>query len=53
VIRTPAIETAVSATSLLKLLNIWPGAQLLRWLRRHWRSIPSLLLRRAENQSAR
>jgi hypothetical protein len=25
----------------------------LRWSRRHWRSIPSLLLRRAENQSAR
>jgi hypothetical protein len=44
VIRTPAIETAISAASLLKLLSIWPWAKLLRLLRRHWRSISSLLL---------
>jgi hypothetical protein len=53
VIRTPAIETTISVASLLKLLNVWPCAKLLRLLRRHWRSIPSLLLGRAENQSAR
>jgi hypothetical protein len=27
VIRTPAIETAISAASLLDLLNIWPWAR--------------------------
>jgi hypothetical protein len=46
VIRTPAIETAISAASLLDLLNIWPWARLLWLLRRYGRSIPSLLLRR-------
>jgi hypothetical protein len=53
VIRTPAIETAISAASLLNLLNIWPWARLLWLLRRYGRSIPSLLLRRPENQSAK
>jgi hypothetical protein len=53
VIRTPAIETAISAASLLNLLNIWPWARLLWLLRRYGRSIPSLLLRQPENQSAK
>jgi hypothetical protein len=53
VIRTPAIETAISAASLLDLLNIWPWARLLWLLRRYGRSIPSLLLRWPENQSAK
>jgi hypothetical protein len=52
VIRTPAIETTISAASLLDLLNIWPWTRLLWLLRRYGRSIPSLLLRRLENQSA-
>jgi hypothetical protein len=52
-IYTPAVETAISAAPLLKLLNIWPWAKLLRLLRRYRRFISSLLLRRAENQSAR
>jgi hypothetical protein len=35
VIRTPALETTISAAPLLKLFNIWPWAKLLRLLRRH------------------
>jgi hypothetical protein len=35
VIRTPTIETAISAASLLDLLNIWPGPSLLWLLQRH------------------
>jgi hypothetical protein len=53
VIHTPAIETTISAASLLDLLSIWPWARLLRLLRRYGRSIPSLLLRRPKNQSAK
>jgi hypothetical protein len=53
VVRTTTIETAISATSLLKLLSLWPWAKLLWLLRRHWRSIPSWLLRRPKNQSTR
>jgi hypothetical protein len=53
VIRTSAIETTISAASLLDLLNIWPWARLLWLLRRYGRSIPSLLWRRSENQSAK
>jgi hypothetical protein len=53
VVRTTAIEIAIGAASLLKLLIIWPWAKLLRLLRRHWRSVSSLLLGRAENKSAR
>jgi hypothetical protein len=33
--RTPAVETAISAAPLLKLLTIWPWAKLLQLLRRH------------------
>jgi hypothetical protein len=50
-IRTPAIETAIIAASLWHLLNIWPLARLLCLLRGYRRSVPSLLLRRPENQS--
>jgi hypothetical protein len=53
VIRTPAIETVISAASLLDLLNIWPWARLWWLLRRYGRSIPSLLLRRPQHQSAK
>jgi hypothetical protein len=53
VVRTTAIETAIGAASLLKLLSIWPWAKLLRQLRRYWRSVSSWLLRRPENQSTR
>jgi hypothetical protein len=53
VVRTTAIETAIGAASLLKLLSVWPWAKLLWLLRRHWRSVSSRLLRRPENQSAR
>jgi hypothetical protein len=53
VIRTPAIEIAISAALLLNLLNIWPWARLLWLLRRYGRSIASLLLRQPENQSAK
>jgi hypothetical protein len=53
VIRTPTVETMISVASLLNLLNIWPCAKLLRLLRKHWRSIPSLLLGWAENESAK
>jgi hypothetical protein len=35
VVRTPAVETAISAAPQLKLLNIWPWAKLLRLCRRH------------------
>jgi hypothetical protein len=52
-IRTSAIETSIIAASLLDLLNIWPWARFLWLLQRHGRSIPSLLLRRPENQSAK
>jgi hypothetical protein len=53
VVRTTAIETAIGTTPLLKWLIIWPWAKWLRLLQRHWRSISSLLLGRAENKSAR
>jgi hypothetical protein len=53
VIRTPAIETTISAASLLDLLNIWPWARLWWLLRRYGRSIPSLMLRQPEHQSAK
>jgi hypothetical protein len=53
VIRTPAIETTISASSLSNLLNIWPWARLMWLLRRYERSIPSFLLRRPKNQSAK
>jgi hypothetical protein len=53
VVCTPAVETTISAALLLKLLNIWPWAELLWLLRRHWRSISSLLLGWVKNQSAR
>jgi hypothetical protein len=53
VTRTRAIETAISAASLLKLLSIWPWAKLLRLLWRHWRSISSLLLGWPEDKSTR
>jgi hypothetical protein len=35
VVCTPAVETTISAALLLKLLNIWPWAELLWLLRRH------------------
>jgi hypothetical protein len=53
VIRTSAIETVITAAPLLDLLNIWPWAKLLWLLQRYGRSIPSLLLRWPENQSAK
>jgi hypothetical protein len=51
-IRSSAIETMISAASLLDLLNIWPWANLLWLLQRYRRLILSLLLRRPESQSA-
>jgi hypothetical protein len=52
-IRTPTIETAIIAAFLWDLLHIWPWAGLLWLLRRYRGSIPSLLLGRPENQSAK